>query len=303
MKSHYLWVEKYRPDSLAGYLGNTQMKEKFTGFIESGDIPHLLLVGPAGTGKTTAARILMNSIDCDRKSINASDENNIETVRTVIRGFACTRGFAPLKIMLLDEFDGFTRQGQDALRNLMETHSDTTRFILTANHLERVIEPIISRSQFFKVVPSSKKDACIHLAGILKQEGVSFKPADIKLIVDAYFPDLRKIINEAQLATSNKTLQVSQQALVDSDVKLTLLAAITRKADVLTMRQMIADAGLRDFTDVFRLLYDRVLEYAQPAQVPGVILALNEGQYRDALVVDKEINMISTLIQILEIVK
>jgi replication factor C small subunit len=300
IKSNTLWVEKYRPDTLENYIGNHHMKEKFAQYIATGDIPHLLLIGPAGTGKTSASKILQNSIECDRMILNASDENNIDTVRGKIRTFASTRGWAPMKIMVLDEFDGFTQAGQRALRNLMETFSDTTRFILTANYIERVEETIISRTQQFKVIPPSVKDTAIHVAGILKKEGVTFKLADLKLIIDAHFPDIRKIINETELAVIDGELRVNHKEIIESDVKLKIVDAFKNKKSVLDVRQLVADSQMRDFAEMYQLLYTRILEYATPEQLPPVILALNEGQYRSNFCVDKEICFMSCVVQILE---
>lgn len=302
-RAHTIWAEKYRPTTLENYIGNEAMKEKFEVFIQTQDVPHLLLVGPAGTGKTTAAKILMSSIDCDTLSINASDENNIETVRSKIRSFASTQGFAGFKIALLDEFDGFTRQGQEALRNLMEQFSLTTRFILTANYGERVIPQIISRTQQFHVVPPSNKEVCLHLAGILQQESISFKPKDVKSLVDAFFPDIRKILNEAQSASRDGQLTTDEKTLLESDFKLKMLDVLTQsgKTDkrLVALRQIIADSNLRDFAPVYRFLYDRIDEYA-PEQISSVILAIADGQYHDSLVPDKEINLMATFTNILK---
>ena len=143
--SNTLWVEKYRPNNLDTYIGNEHLKDKVSAYLESGDLPHLLLFGKAGTGKTTLAKILVNNIECDYLYINASDENNVETVRTKVKNFASTMGFKDYKVIILDECDYITPNAQAALRNLMETFSKHCRFILTCNFVERIIDPIQSR--------------------------------------------------------------------------------------------------------------------------------------------------------------
>ena len=137
-QEHTLWVEKFRPGTLDGYVGNEHIIDKVKLYIESGDVPHLLFYGQAGTGKTTLAKIIAGNVDADIMYVNASDENNIETVRTKIKNYASTVGFKRWKIVILDEADYMTPNGQAALRNLMETFSKTTRFILTCNYVERL---------------------------------------------------------------------------------------------------------------------------------------------------------------------
>ena len=159
-----LWVEKYRPQKLEEYVGNKHLKQKVSDYLQSGDIPHLLFFGKAGTGKTTLAKLIVNSIDCDYIIINASDENNVDTVRNKVKGFASTVGFKDLKVIILDEFDYMTPNAQAILRNLMETFSKHCRFILTCNYVEKVISPIRSRTQEFQIVPPTRKDlSLIHI--------------------------------------------------------------------------------------------------------------------------------------------
>ena len=299
---HTIWCEKYRPSSLENYIGNDAMKTKFASYITNQDIPHLLLTGQAGTGKTTAAKILVNSIECDKMCINASDENNIETVRSKIKGFASTAGFNNLKIIFLDEFDGFTRQGQEALRNLMEAFSNTTRFILTANYIERISGPIVSRTQHFEVEPPSKKDVAKHIVGILKSEGVEFAPIDLKVIIEAYFPDIRKIINECQLATVDGKLVPDTKQIVENDYKLKVVeilkSSVNPKDKFTSIRQTIADNKVRDFALLYRILFDHVTDYAK-GHVSEAILTIAKGQVNDSVVVDKEINAVATIVELI----
>jgi replication factor C small subunit len=300
---HSLWVEKYRPDTLEGYVGNDMVRAKIEQYITTQDIPHLLFYGTAGTGKTTAAKILVKNIECDYMFINASDERGIDTVRDKIKGFASTVGFKPLKIVVLDEADFLGREAQPALRNMMEAYSATTRFILTANYIERIIDPLVSRTQVYKLTPPSKKDAALKLSDILKNEGVEYDKQTIVQIVNAYYPDLRKIINTAQLQTRDGKLHVSVEELIGQDVKLKVVDVLTSnvslKEKVNQVRQIVADNQIQDFTEMFRTLYDYVDTYA-PTKVPQSIIAIAEGQFRDGQVPDKEINFVATLYTILE---
>ena len=306
MSEHTIWVEKYRPKTLDEYVGNEHLKGKVGRFIASGDVPHLLFSGPAGTGKTTIAKIIVNNIDCDVLYINASDENSIDTVRNKIRTFASSIGFRPLKVVILDEADYITPNAQAALRNLMEEFSRFTRFILTCNYVEPMIDPIVSRTQQFEVRPPSKADVARHVASILDKENVVFDVGDLKITIDSYYPDIRKIINECQLSTFDSELVVDQNELIQSDYKLKIIEILQSKSDkkkkFKEIRQIVADARIRDFADFYRLLYDKVDSYGN-GSTSLMILSIADGIYRDGLVMDKEINAMATIINILQNMK
>lgn len=302
VNEHTIWTEKYRPDVLENYIGNDVIKAKLEQYIQTQDIPHLLFYGTAGTGKTTAAKILVKNIDCDYMFINASDERGIDTVRDKIKGFASTVGFAPLKIVVLDEADFLGREAQPALRNMMEAHAASTRFILTANYVERIIDPLVSRTQVYKLTPPSKKDVAKKLADILKNENVEYDTKTIAQIVNVYYPDIRKIINTAQLQSRDGKLQVSVDELIGQDVKLKVVDALTSnltlKDKVTEIRKIVADAQIQDFTELYRVLFDYVEEYA-PNKISQAIIAIGDGCRWDSQVIDKEINFITVLHTIL----
>ena len=302
MVDNSLWVEKYRPIKLDDYVGNEHLKEKVSGYIESEDVPHLLLFGRAGTGKTTLAKLIVKSIECDYMVINASDENNVDTVRNKVKNFASSQGFKKYKIIILDEFDYMTPNAQAILRNLMETFSKHCRFILTCNYVEKIIDPIQSRCQTFQIVPPSKKEVAVQLDKILKSEDVNYDVKDLVPIIDSSYPDIRKVINTCQLNSVKGVLKLSKNDLLDSDFKTKILDILKTSDDsrnkYMKIRQTVADSKVQDFTEMYSLLYDKVDEYAS-GKVSGVILVLAEGQHRDALVVDKEIPFMATILNIL----
>ncbi len=302
---HTLWVEKYRPSNLDTYIGNDQLKSKVKIYLESGDLPHLLLFGKAGTGKTTLAKLLVNNIDCDYLYINASDENNVETVRSKVKNFASTMGFKDYKVIILDECDYITPNAQAALRNLMETFSKHCRFILTCNFVERIIDPIQSRCQTFQVIPPNKNDVAKHLHNILTQESVSYEREDLAILVNSGYPDIRRVINGAQRQSVGGKLEIDKQSIVENDYKLKLLEILEKqdkKSAFNNVRQLMADAKVTDFADLFRLLYDEVDTYGK-GHIAECILIIAKYELSDAQVVDKEINAMAMIIEILQVIK
>jgi len=299
---HSLWVEKYRPDTLEGYVGNEHILEKVKIYIENEDVPHLLLYGQAGTGKTTLAKIITNQIDCDVMYINASDENNVDTVRDKIRGFASSMGFRKWKIIILDESDYLTPNAQAALRNLMETFSKTTRFILTCNYVEKIIDPIQSRCQTFGITPPSKKEVAMRLKDILDGEGVEYQMPDLAVLVNSGYPDIRRVLNAAQRQVIAGKVEIDKASTIQAnymDEVLTVLKSNDNLKDTFrNVRQIIADSKVKDFTPFYRFLYDNVDEYAS-GKAGNIILKIAEAQYQDASVVDKEINVMAMMLQIL----
>jgi len=300
-----LWVEKYRPKKLEDYVGNDHLKQKIRDYIESGDVPHLLLYGKAGTGKTTLAKLIVNSINCDFMILNASDENNVDTVRNKVKSFASTIGFKDIKIVILDEFDYMTPQAQAILRNLMETFSKHCRFILTCNYVEKIIDPIQSRCQTFQIIPPTKKDVAVQISKILTEERIQFELKELVPIVDSSYPDIRKIINTCQLNSSKGVLKIDSSSISDADVRVKIIDILKSKDDkrnrYVNLRQAVADSRIQDFTELYTHLYEKVNDYAV-GNTSAVIMILAQGQYKDAMVVDKEICFMATLIEINDVI-
>ena len=239
-----LLVEKYRPSKLENYVGNENIKKSISKYLDQNDIQNLIFYGPAGTGKTTLAKLCIQNLDCDHLYINASDERGIETIRDKVQGFASVASFKPLKVVILDEADFLTIQAQASLRNIIETFSRTTRFILTCNFVERIIDPLQSRCQVLKVVPPTKKEVAIHLADICKKEGIKFEPIAIGKVVNQYYPDLRKMLNTIQSSSKDGSLDLDDSLLVSTSYLATILGELKKSKPInwLTEKGTIANA-------------------------------------------------------------
>lgn len=293
-KENSLLVERYRPSKLENYVGNEQIKKSISKYLEQNDIQNLIFYGPAGTGKTTLAKLIVKNLDCDSLYINASDERGIETIRDKVQGFASVASFKPLKVVILDEADFLTIQAQASLRNIIETFSRTTRFIMTCNFVERIIDPLQSRCHVLKIVPPSKKDIAKHLVGILDKESISFEINDLVPLVNQYYPDLRKCINTIQLSTQNNVLKLDQSILVSSNYIDKVIKALSEGSKFNEIRQIVADSNSDDFDELFKSLYERASEYL-PGKEGTASILINEHQYKANFRIDKEINLMSLI--------
>ena len=305
MSKHSLWVEKYRPTMLENYVGNEHLKAKVERYIKSNDVPHLLLFGRAGTGKTTLAKLIVKNIECDYLYINASDENSVDTVRNKVRQFASTIGFKEMKVIILDECDYITPNAQAALRNLMETFSKNCRFILTCNYVERIIDPIQSRCQSFQIIPPDRKQVAQHMSNILDNENIKYELDNIVTIVNGGYPDIRRVINGAQRQVVNNELVIDKNTIIQNDYKLQVLEILEKqdkKNSFKNIRQLLADSKVTDFSDLFRLLFDTVDDWGK-GHIAESILILSKYQQSDAIVVDKEINVMAMFTEIIGVIK
>lgn len=302
-REHTLWVEKYRSQTLEDYVGNENIKQTIGHYLKQNDIQNFLFYGTAGTGKTTLAKLIVNNLNCDFIYINASDENGIDTIREKVKGFASVASFKPFKVIILDEADFITIQGQAALRNIIETFSRSTRFILTCNYIERVIDPLQSRCQVLKIVPPSKQEIAYHIMDILKKEEVEINANDLKSVINQHYPDIRKMLNTLQMSVNGNEIVVDKSILVSNSYKnkmLTELCKPTAKS-FNNIRQIIADSNVSDFEDMFRFLYDNVEKYA-PLSVGEVVIYIEEYQYHSNFRIDKEINIMSLISRILTLI-
>jgi replication factor C small subunit len=300
-KEHTLLVEKYRSKGLDEYVGNEHIKKTIQQYLDQNDIQNLIFYGPAGTGKTTLAKLLTKNLNCEYLYINASDERGIETIRDKVSGFASTMSFKPLKVVILDEADFLTIQAQASLRNVIETFSRTTRFIMTCNYVERIIDPLQSRCQVLKVIPPSKQEVAYHLVDVLKKEEVDCSLNDLKVIVNQYYPDIRKMLNTIQLSIRDNEVVIDKSILVSSNYMVQVIKELKNaKPNWRTIRQIIANANVQDFEELYRYLYDNASVYADGKE-GMVAIYINEYSYQSNFRIDKEINAMALIGKLIEL--
>lgn len=299
MKQHTLWIEKYRSQTLEQYIGNDEIKSRIADCIASNDIPHFIFAGSAGTGKTTLAKLIIRNIQCDYLYLNASDENGIDIIRDKVKGFASTSSFKPLKVVILDEADFLTQPAQAALRNLIEEYSITTRFILTCNYVERLIEPLQSRCELHMLKPPTKGAVAKHICtNILDVEGVTYDVQDVVKIINGFYPDVRSIIKVLQSNVKDSKLIVA--TLDDNWCK--QLIQILNKRDKnawYQVRQLVADAQVDDFQTAYRYMFDNLTEFSYGHDAELSVI-LDDFIWRAGVVPDKEINFAACIAKILE---
>ena len=301
-----LWVEKYRPQTLDTYIGNYVIKNKITDYLKQGSIQNLLFHGVAGTGKTTLAKLIAKNLDCDLLYINASDERGIDTIREKIIPFASSMSFKSIKIVILDEADYITPQAQATLRNTMESFSDTTRFILTCNYLERIISPLQSRCQTFEITPPSKDEVKEKLIDIIKKEDLSYYGNNLISLVNTHYPDIRKVINTLQGSIVDGQIKIDDTSLkntnlnglIGSALKRRLVGGVGHLAKLNEIRQILADSGSREFDSLFKYLYDNV-DNLFPGKEGESILIIAQYQYEYTFVLEKEICIAAMLNKLL----
>lgn len=295
-----LWVEKYRSKTLDKFIVNQASLSIIENFIKQQHIQNLLLHGTPGIGKTTLAKLLVNNIDCDYLYINASDERGIDTIREKVVGFASSATFQPLKIIILDEADYITSIGQAALRNIIEEYHINTRFILTCNYLERIIDPIQSRCQIMKLEPPSKVEIANHISKILDQEKIQYENQDVATLVKIYYPDLRKIINACEFNSSSGKLIVSSKTY-SNNFYLDIIQEL-KNCSVSTwknIRQIICDNEVSDFEELYKFLYDKLEDYAKGNE-EIITITIEEYLYHAQFRLDKEINFMAFIAKLLQ---
>jgi len=294
MNKHSLWIERYRPDTLEGYLGNEAFTNSLKQWIEKNNFPNLLLYGPPGTGKTTAAKLVVKNINCDYLYLNCSDENGIDVIRDKVKQFASGATFKPLKVVILDEADFLTINAQAALRNIIESFSLNTRFIFTCNYVERIIDALQSRLTSFHLTLADVKLMAKHLVEILDNESVSYDKKDIITIVKKTYPDLRRAINILQSNSIKGKLILTE--VIDNNYTEQIIDEIKSKKKTAfnSIRQIIADNNINDFTGLYKSLHDH---YSSPEAT----IIIEEYLFHNTTIADKEICFMACISKLLNV--
>ncbi len=294
---HSLWVEKYRPAKIEDYIFHDDShKKSILRMLNDRSIPHLLLSGVQGSGKTTLARILINELEIDGTDvlvINASEENSVDTIRDKIKGFVTTFAMGSFKIVLLEEADYITPNGQGALRNMMEAYTDTARFILTCNYEHKIMPPIVSRCQHLRFKAGNKDDITEYAAKILIDEGIDFDLDLLDKYISIGYPDVRKIVNLLQQNSVDGKLHEAVGGAEAGDYKFELLDKLT-EGDWVGARKLCCGAVVaEEWEDVYRFLYenlDKSKTFKQQAKWEAGIVAIAEHLYKHSICADPEIN-------------
>lgn len=307
MAINKLWVEAYRPNSVADYVWRDEAQRlQVMQWITTKSIPHLLLSGSPGVGKTTLAKVLLKELDVDEYDIleiNASRENSVDTIRDKITGFVQTMPFGDFKVVLLDEADYITPNGQAALRGVMETYADTARFILTCNYPNKVIPALHSRCQGFHMEKLDRVEFTARVATILVNENIIFDLDMLDVYVTATYPDLRKCINSLQMACVDGELQNAtgdSGAAADYRLKAVELFKEGRVRDA--RKLMCSQVRSDEMDDLFRWMYDNLEMWGTTEeQQDKAIIIIRNGLINHSMVADVEINLAATLIELTDI--
>jgi len=307
-RDEFLWVEKYRPKTIEDCILPDNIKKTFQGFLSKGEVPNLLLAGPAGCGKTTVAKALCNELGVDYYVINGSDEGRfLDTVRNTAKNFASTVSLSSTarhKVIIIDEADNTTNDVQLLLRAFTEEFSGNCRFILTCNFKNKIIEPLHSRCACIDFSTNSKDRPKLasqffnRLGTILETESTEADPKVLAELINKHFPDWRRILNECQRYSSSGQIDAGILATF-SDVKVNDLVKKLKDKDFPEVRKWVVNNLDNDTSVLLRRIYDACYDSLVPNTIPSAVLILAKYQYQMAFVADQEINMLACLTEIM----
>lgn len=301
-KEQFLWSERYRPRTIASCILPEDVKQRFQDFVDKGEIPHLLLTGTAGVGKTTVAKALCEELKCDYIVINGSLDNGIDVLRTRITNFASTVSLsseATTKVVIIDEADYLNPTStQPALRGFMQDYAQNCRFIFTCNFEKKIIPPLHSRTVKvdFKLEKSVKPEMAAQFMKrtetILKEEGIEYNKKAVAQLLTRHFPDFRKVLNDLQNYASSGV--IDEGILLSSKQPLlTDLIDALRAKDFKKMRQWVVNNSDQDPPTLFRIIYDNMFEYVSSGSIPQLVMLLNDYQFKAVWVADQELNLVA----------
>jgi len=306
MRDEFLWVEKYRPQTVADCILPDTIKTTLQAIVDGGEIPNMLLSGTAGTGKTTIARAICEELGLDYIIINGSEEGNIDTLRGKIKQFASSVSLSGgYKVVILDEADYLNPQStQPALRGFIEEFSKNCRFILTCNFKNKVIEPLHSRCSNYEFNFSKKVMAGLcgqfmsRADEILKGEGVEYNKDTLAQLIMKHAPDWRRVLNELQRHSIGGTLNL-RCIISDVNDNYSVLFKAVKQKDFKKMRGWVVENMDMEPASIFRGIYDAMNEYVAPASIPQLVLILADYQYKNAFVADHELNLVACMTEIM----
>ena len=305
-----LWVEKYRPHTIADCILPEEYKNTFQSYVDRKEIPHLLLCGGPGTGKTTVARALCDEIGCDYLMINGSDESGIDTFRVKIKNYASSMSLGGgKKVIIIDEADYLNPNSvMPALRGAMEEFAHNCTFIMTCNYKNRIIEPLHSRCAVieFKLRKDDKPKMAVafmkRATEILNNEKIPFDKAVLAEVVKKHFPDYRRVLNELQRYSVSGKIDTGILSSI-ADVSINELVSALKDQNFGAMRKWVADFGAEDPARVYRKIYDSLYDVIDKSTIPNAVLILAKYQYQSAFVPDQELNMVACLTEMMVEVK
>ena len=307
-REQFLWVEKYRPKTIEECILPDDIKTTFKNFLNKGEIPNMLLAGPAGCGKTTVAKALCNELGVDSYVINGSDEGRfLDTVRNQAKNFASTVSLSASgkpKVIIIDEADNTTTDVQLLLRANIETFYKNCRFIFTCNYKNKIIEPLHSRCAVVEFSIKGKEK--VQLAGsffgrlqtILDQEGITYDPKVLAELINKHFPDWRRVLNECQRYSVGGTIDSAILASF-SDVKTNDLIKYLKSKNFSEVRKWVVANLDNDSSVILRRVYDSCYDCLSPESIPAAVLIIAKYQYQIAFVADQEINLLAALTEIM----
>lgn len=311
-RDHTLWVEKYRPNTVDECILPERLKSFFKNQVMQGELQNMLLVGSAGTGKTTAAKAMCRELGADVLFLNASEQSGIEILRTQIRSFASSMGFSDAnhRCVILDEADYLNPSStQPALRGFLEEFARNCRFILTANFGNRILDPIKSRCAVvdFALLKDEKMECIMgfnkRVQWILENEGIQYDKVSVADVIKRYFPDYRKILNELQRSCSQGELHIRQLASI-SDEAIKEVIGYIKARKFIEIRKWVVNNPDLDFNTLVKMLFDKMLEIGVTGDsLPDLVLILGDFDYRRAFVMNPEIHTVAMLTNIMQTIQ